>query len=316
MMPSVNARASDFLASATEISSLPLSSLVNNRNFTMEGGESCATAGSIWYRFTPTETVRLAITADGPDATIGVYTGGLGLGVGGGLEPSWNVNDLVWEVCTDQDEFAPSGSEHCCGEFLIHEFQAGTQYSIQVGAASMADRDDYQVDFFSVTEAGQDDQVAAPLVDAFPFVDAVDNSGFSVESGEVACDGGVNSFWYRVQTSEPGTITVEAWAEDSEIGVFTGSANPLSEISSCAATDLDQRGAYSESYSFTGVPGETYLVRVSDDMPSSNHADHLVEIRFAETVAVPLGSFVVGVMALALGVSGLATLRRRGADSG
>src|SRR6266566_4575915 len=211
----------DAFASATVISALPFSDVVDISAASMEAGEppsSCSGGASsqrtVWYAFTPAvSAVVTASVAAQFSTVVGVYSGGLG-----GLAEITCRSPFVGRDAT----------------FLA---QAGTTYHIQVdGMFGQTGVLEVRLDL--VPPPPNDLFVNATAIGALPFTDALDLTGASTEGGEPSpsCSapyGGVSSSaWYRFTPTGTGSISANVFGGvSSVVAAYTGtSVESLAEV--------------------------------------------------------------------------------------
>jgi len=235
----------DAFASATVISALPFSDVVDISAASVEAGEppsSCSGGASsqrtVWYAFTPAvSAVVTASVAAQFSTVVGVYSGGLG-----GLAEITCRSPFVVRDAT----------------FLA---QAGTTYHIQVdGMFGQTGVLELRLDVVPPPPNDLFDNATA--IGALPFTDALDLTAASTEGGEpspscAAPFGGVSSSaWYRFTPTETGSISANAFSGgfSNVVAAYTGtSVTSLSEVA-C--------GVFGNRMTFHAVANTTYYFQV------------------------------------------------------
>src|SRR6266480_1111457 len=235
----------DAFASATVISALPFSDVVDISAASMEAGEptsSCSGGASsqrtVWYAFTPavTAVVRASVNASF-STVVGVYTGGLG---------------ALAEIT-------------CRSPFVVRDAtflaQAGTTYHIQVDGM-FGQTGVLEVRLEVVPPPPNDLFVDATAIGALPFSGTVDLTAASTAGGEpspscAAPFGGVSSSaWYRFTPTETGSISANAFScgFSNVVAAYTGtSVTSLSEVA-C--------GVFGNRMTFHAVANTIYYFQV------------------------------------------------------
>src|SRR6266576_3191912 len=235
----------DAFASATVISALPFSDVVDISAATTEAGEppsSCSGGSSsqrtVWYSFTPAVTAVVTANVAAQFSTVvGVYSGGLG-----GLAEITCRSPFVVRDAT----------------FLA---QAGTTYHIQVdGMFGQTGVLELRLD--AVPPPPNDLFDNATAIGALPFSDALDLTAASTEGGEPSAScaapfgGASSSAWYRFTPTETGSISANAFsgAFSNVVAAYTGtSVTSLSEVV-C--------GVFGNRMTFHAVANTTYYFQV------------------------------------------------------
>src|SRR5437660_408390 len=235
----------DAFASATVISALPFSDVVDISAASVEAGEppsSCSGGASsqrtVWYAFTPAvSAVVTASVAAQFSTVVGVYSGGLG-----GLAEITCRSPFVVRDAT----------------FLA---QASTTYHIQVdGMFGQTGVLELRLDVVPPPPNDLFDNATA--IGTLPFSGAVDLTAASTEGGEpspscAAPFGGVNSSaWYRFTPTETGSISANAFSGgfSNVVAAYTGtSVTSLSEVA-C--------GVFGNRMTFHAVANTTYYFQV------------------------------------------------------
>src|SRR6266550_862730 len=235
----------DAFASATVISALPFSDVVDISAASMEAGEppsSCSGGSSsqrtVWYAFTP--AVSAVVTANVAaqfSTVVGVYSGGLG-----GLAEITCRSPFVVRDAT----------------FLA---QAGTTYHIQVdGMFGQTGVLELRLDVVPPPPNDLFDNATA--IGALPFSGTVDLTAASTEGGEpspscAAPYGGIgSSAWYRFTPAETGSISANAFSGgfSNVVAAYTGtSVTSLTEVA-C--------GVFGNRTTFHAVANTTYYFQV------------------------------------------------------
>src|SRR6266513_2858140 len=235
----------DAFASATVISALPFSDVVDISAASMEAGEapsSCSGGASsqrtVWYAFTPAvSAVVTASVAAQFSTVVGVYSGGLG-----GLAEITCRSPFVVRDAT----------------FLA---QAGTTYHIQVdGMFGQTGALELRLDVVPPPPNDLFDNATA--IGALPSTDALDLTAASTEGGEPSPScaapfgGASSSAWYRFTPTETGSISANAFSGgfSNVVAAYTGtSVTSLSEVV-C--------GVFGNRMTFHAVANTTYYFQV------------------------------------------------------
>src|SRR6266576_2790276 len=187
----------DAFASATVISALPFSDVVDISAASMEAGEppsSCsggaASQRTVWYAFTPAvSAVVTASVAAQFSTVVGVYSGGLG-----------SLAEIT-----------------CRSPFVVRDAtflaQAGTTYHIQVDGM-FGQTGVLEVRLEAVPAPPNDRFVDATSIPSLPFTDTTNLTAASLEAGEPTVPSCArpygplaSSAWYRFTPTETGSIS-------------------------------------------------------------------------------------------------------------
>src|SRR6266516_813119 len=235
----------DAFASATVISALPFSDVVDISAATTEAGEppsSCSGGSSsqrtVWYSFTPAVTAVVTASVNASFSTVvGVYTGGLG---------------ALAEIT-------------CRSPFVVRDAtflaQAGTTYHIQVdGMFNQTGVVELRLEV--VPPPANDLFVNATAIGALPFSGTVDLTAATTEGGEpspscAAPFGGVSSSaWYRFTPTETGSISANAFSG--------GFSNVVAAYTGTSVTSLTEAacGVFGNRATFRAVANTSYYFQV------------------------------------------------------
>jgi hypothetical protein len=231
--------ANDDIADAETIPALPFSVFADTRGATTDPADpipSCTgengREASAWYRFTPTEDVRVDVSPSGDyPAALAVFTRSHGT--------------LTEAACG-----APFSG-------LSFVARAGRTYFLMLGGAPGGN-----VTLFlqSGLRAPNDDFRNATVISALPFGEVVDLTGVSRQAGEPApsCAAPAGSVWYAFTPTRTQSLTASAGFPPfpTTVAVYTGrSLNRLSEVA--CATTVSGGGT-----TFRAHKGKTYYIQV------------------------------------------------------
>jgi hypothetical protein len=204
----------DNFDSATVITSLPFSDVINTAGTSTEAGEPqfCNfMSETVWYSYTPaTDQLLKADTAGTGFATnLNVYQS-VGAGIG----------NLSFIGCAQS------------GNAVSFSAQAGRTYYLQAGILFGASGD-LHVNLSAAPPPSNDDFANAAEVGSLPYSDSTDTSGATIESGEPtpSCGFGspAGSVWYAFTPSTSGSVSASVSAFFStEVAAYTG--NSLSTL--------------------------------------------------------------------------------------
>jgi hypothetical protein len=242
----------DVFANAVVIGNLPFSDEAVSLYASTETGEpehaGVPGGKSLWWRFTPAETMGVLIDTFGSDydTTLGVYTGA-------------SVDSLTRLAANDD---APDyfGLESQVG-FIA---EAGVTYHIAV--------DGYYGDGGTVNLSLA--QADIPINDMFASAEAISlvsavieasNVYSSAEDGEPAHGGalGGSSLWWRYTPVRDFELTVDTFGSDFDttLGVYTGAA--VDDLTVVASNDdADDAPAYESKVTINVQAGSTYFIAV------------------------------------------------------
>lgn len=214
----------DDLADVYEVKSL-LSEYVDMSTATLETNENTCTtlSRSIWYAVKPAENSLLTVLEDGEhgDHALGLFTG--------------TGFPLTAVYCSDSDN---RGSD---SEGYVKQLTGGTTYYIQVGSRSQSPGVlNVRMALMPAGVLNNDNLANAKKIASTNFAEYIDNSGSGKEPGEIGGAGDDFSLWYSITPDRDSTAMISAVAlnevVDPTIGIYTGTAHPLTEIKS---QDLD-----------------------------------------------------------------------------
>ncbi|WP_439380826.1 hypothetical protein [Amycolatopsis lexingtonensis] len=263
------APSNDDFGAATAVTALPFTASQESGEATKAPDDPvpCGTVitWSVWYDYTATADALVRVTpASGTAARpfVAVYTGDRGA-----LTP-------VPGAC------AAWGNP---GSATFHA-TAGTTYHVLL--AQQFNQGDLTVGFGVVPPAPNDDFADGVAV-AVPGRYAGDLTVASAEPGEVrpSCDPAAErSVWFRFTPDRTRPVSVQALAEwGPGITVYRGTApDALSEVD-CVASG-DRRPAV-----FSGVAGETYQIRVADDVDAASLYE--IELEAAPPLSPWIGAY-------------------------
>lgn len=232
----------DFTESIT-VDSLPYTATQTTDGATTETDEPspCAgIAGTVWYDFTPSADLSVAVDTfgSGYDTALAVYTGS-------------SVDDLTLIDCNDD-----SGSLQSLVTFSA---SVGTTYRIQVGGFGGATGAlTLNVDEF--TPPTNDDRADAIAIEGLPYSNNQTTSGAGEEDGEPSpCAGIGSTVWYSYTASQPGLVTVDTFGSgyDTALAAYIEVAGQLVNIA-CN----DDTGSLQSQIQFPAVPGVTVYIQV------------------------------------------------------
>ena len=238
----------DNVASATVISALPFSDVVDNTAATTEPGEPqfCAfSPQTVWYSITPAANTVLRADMAGSsffDTVLTVYQSS-GPGFGG----------LSALRCAS------------FGGSVTFIAQAGTTYFVQTGSI-FTGGGNLHLNLQTVPPPPNDDFANATLIAGLPFDDTVDATAATVEPGEPhdsACIGDPSATaWYVFTPSASGSLSANVGQFFSSVAVYTGS-------SLAGLTAVDCRN-FSQLTTFHVDAGVTYHFQVVPLDPLGN----------------------------------------------
>jgi hypothetical protein len=235
------APANDDFSDATVVNGLPFSETLITTDATTEPGDPgpCGNSyypdRSVWYSFTPTESMYVQISTEGSNyyTAVGVYTGSY---------------DSLSEVnCTSRNAY------------LTTSLSAGTTYYFEVVWMGASYPGPGEGDFSlhltltQVVAPSNDNFADAKIVDGMPYQDSVDNTAATVEPGEPAgCsyNGPVKTIWYAYTPANKGILSGNA----SYLTVYTG--NTLDSLTQITCTSWDN------SFQTSVSPGTTYYIQL------------------------------------------------------
>jgi hypothetical protein len=253
--PALTASIHDNLADAYEVKTL-LSEYVDMSTATLETSEN--TCGSlirsIWYAVKPVTDSLLTVLEDGEhgDHVLGLYTG--------------TSFPLTSVYCSDSDN---RGSD---SEGYVKQLTGGTTYYIQVGSRSTSPGVlNTRIAVMPVGVLNNDNLANAKTITSSNFTEYINNSGSGKEPGESGGTGDDFSFWYSFTPDSDSTVTITAVAlnevVDPTIGIYTGTAHPLSVITYQDLDNLfrsDQSGyGGGEEITVKLTAGTRYYLRIA-----------------------------------------------------
>lgn len=231
------------------------------------GGNGQNGIGSVWAKFTATDTSARLYTCDSPgqadDSLVAIYTGGCG--------------DLEEIGCSD--DVPGCASTDFNSDFCINGLVPGTEYIIQVAAWTENDRGRYKlnIDCPATCEAPPNDTCeGAEIVGngIFPY-----STGGAVTDGPAlptgpqpnGCDEGdgldfQHDIWFRYTATETGTATADLCTGtgfDSRMAVYSGCACPVTTQQTIECNDDSACGINGPSrLTFAITQGQCYTIRV------------------------------------------------------
>jgi hypothetical protein len=204
----------------------------NNIGATAEGGEPGGTAGAtVWYRYTPTATVRARVARQSADflMDISVYTG------------------------TSVDALTTVANETST---VTWRAQAGTTYHVRVSGGWRPDRGTFGIKLTETPPPANDEFDDAALLEGANDAGSSTNTGATRQPGEPRHYGGYGdrSVWWEWTAPSDGRATVTVSAPfDWVAGVYTGSS-----VGSLTTV----RSADSGTMTFGATAGRTYRIAV------------------------------------------------------
>ncbi len=244
------APSNDDFGSATPVTALPFQASQDAREATTAPGDptpcGAYTTWNVWYDYTAAADAIVRVTPSSSTSSrpfVAVYTGDRGaLTQVPGACAAWSNP----------------------GSATFHA-TAGTTYHVLL--AQQYNQGDLTVGFAAVPPAPNDDFATGPAV-TVPGQYAGDLTVASAEPGEVkpSCDPAAErSVWFRFTPDRTRPVSVRAMYDwGPGITVYRGTAaDALSEVD-CVASG-DRRPAV-----FSGVAGETYRIRVADDVDAAS----------------------------------------------
>jgi hypothetical protein len=233
----------DDFASATVISALPFSDVVDNTSATTEPGEptgQCQTPQhTVWYSITPASDMTIRVDMSGTsffDAAFDVYqqTGSGFAGLSTAL------------ACAG---FGSSSSAH-------FQASANTTYYIQAGSSCCTSGGSLHLNVREILPPAGDNFANAVVISPaqLPFTDSVDAGAATREADEPFCQNS-NSWWYSFTPTSTGSYTTPT-GFGGTVAVYTGSAlSNLSQIGCAGGGSL---------LTFRATAGTTYYLQDSD----------------------------------------------------
>ena len=226
----------DNFTDATDITSLPVSSTVDITNATNEPGEPqfCQIMDrTVWYSFTPTETMRVRANIQGsaPNGNVNIYRA---LGSG--------ISDLEFLNCSGAAASVNFSAE------------ANQTYYLQAGSDAAGN---LQITLEQIPPVANDDFANAVSVSTLPFSDARDTStATSASDDPIDCHNN-GSVWYQFTPSRDLTIMANTFGShyDTTLGVYTGSRGALELLPGGCNDDFS--GLQSRVV-FNAIGGTTY----------------------------------------------------------
>jgi PKD domain-containing protein len=229
--------ANDNFSNAEVIASLPFSATVNITVATNEPNEPSwcySMPNTIWYSFTPTETMAVRVGTHGGaiNANVNIY-----LAAGSG------ISGLQFLSCT-----SPGGSP------TFHA-EAGQTYYFQVGG--VGEVGSVQINLQQVPSPANDNFSAAESINSFPFSASIDISGAWNESNEPQyCYTMLNTVWYTFTPTETMFVRTDTQGSniDGNVNVYlAGSGISDLQFLSCSSN--------SGSSTFLAQAGQTYYLQ-------------------------------------------------------
>jgi hypothetical protein len=237
------APANDNFADAEAIGSLPFTATVDNTEATIEDGErnNCGVAfRTVWYSFTPSETMALRVDMSGSqvDGSVSVF-----------LATGSSLADLSLVGCVSA--FNPS---------FNFPAQAGESYYLRVDSA-FEQPGVLQLNLEQIFPPANDIFTDAQVIGAVPFTATVDNTEATIEYDEgSSCDGAFRTVWYSFTPSE--TMTLRVDMSGSQVA---GSVN-IYHATGPSPADLTFLGCASAStipsFNFLAQAGQSYYLQV------------------------------------------------------
>lgn len=222
-VPAALAQANDNFASATNISALPFTDVVDLTSAGTEAGEPfpCGFASStVWYAITPGNNTQIRIDANGSnfgDTYLAAYQD-MGSGITG----------LLFQGCTT------------FGGALTVSLQGGTTYYLQAGRIFCCGGG-LQINVQEILPPPNDNFANATSIGALPFTQSMDITAATTEAGEPtpSCaifNGPVNkTAWLAFTPATNGSISASVFNTPFSpvVAAYTGTAlNSLTEIGS------------------------------------------------------------------------------------
>lgn len=198
--------ANDFFADAVTISALPFNDVVDVGAATRETDEPQQCAGTyetVWYSFTPSETILVKADADGS---------------------TWSPNINVYRA--DGPGFAGLASVTCTryhsGVFLA---EAGVTYLLQAGVQDPTPAV-LNINLVQVIPPVNDDFADVEILTTLPPNLSVDLSGAGVEPGEpMGCNSSERSAWYSFTPAETIGLRIDTFNNNLFANVHVYSSN-------------------------------------------------------------------------------------------
>ena len=229
--------ANDNFANAEEIGGLPFSASVDNTNATIESGEP-GTCGSlfrsVWYSFTPTESMVLRV-----DTPAGISFSTVAVFRGSGS----SFADLTSLAC------AFSGSP---ANFQV---EAGQTYYLRLDA--YAPPGVLQLNLTQIFPPANDNFADAENISSLPFITTIDTTNATPEPGEPqGCINPPRSVWYSFTPTENMALRANLNGDFGHyLDIFLASGSGISDLNfvTCVSSGI------STNLQFEG--GQTYYLR-------------------------------------------------------
>ena len=233
----------DNFADAEAIGSLPFTATADVTNATNEQDErqSCYLMDrTVWYSFTPTETMAVQVDISGSpvSANVNIYlSSGPGIsGLGFALGCTGNNND----------------------SFNFYA-EAGKTYYLQAGFAIIGKVGAIQINLEQIFPPANDDFANAEAIVSLPFSTSIDISNATTETGELIVCTREKTVWYSFTPSE--TMTVRADTTGSpltgNVNIYLSSGPGISDLSFLVGCSIDS----GDSVSFRAEAGKTYYLQ-------------------------------------------------------
>jgi len=182
----------------------------------------------------------------------------------------------------------------------------------------------------SYAASSNDDLANAITITSLPFshtISEAEAESNTLETNELVCSSSNLSWWYKITPTTSGDMTIVSGHSDNSLncdirlGVYTGTAHPLSQISCTDEDDGPGRSPYGENETISVTAGTTYYIRPAVVSTNSVNPGAVCKTDVTGTIlssgggAVPVSAnFGVGAgLAISLGVLGgvAAGIRRR-----
>ena len=230
--------ANDNFANAEAINSLPFNASVDNTNATAELGERQGSCNfpfrSVWYSFTPTETMALRVNLSSQMSSSMEVFRSSGPG----------ISDLTSLGCAFNN-----------GTSINFRLEAGQTYYLRVDSSGQAGV--VQINLEQVSPPANDDFANAESINALPFNASVDNTNATLELGEPAgCQmTALTGVWYSFTPAQNMSVRVSLPSQGS-VNIFLASGTSFADLTSLTCIS----GGNPSNFQIQG--GQAYYFRV------------------------------------------------------
>ncbi len=233
--------ANDNFANAEVITALPFTATVDITDTTIEPGEpqSCRSMQrTVWYSFTPTETMALRA-----DTLGGAITGNVAIWLASGP----GVSDLSFVECTINIGFA--------NLYL----DAGKTYYLQAGSAS-GEVGSVQINLEQIFPPVNDNFADAEAIASLPFTATVDITDAFIELNEPqSCRFMEKTVWYSFTPTETMAVRADTLgsAITGNVNIYLSSGPGISDLSLLGCSIISGGGSFNF---FQAEAGKTYYL--------------------------------------------------------